>query len=413
MESAPDEEKILRILNTSPWTNTALTIEDTNLSFRVISSCAGILSWTPAVFEGNGLDSVITISSTGGPVTVSLDTLHLTSGGGSYGGGLDISGAVDVRVTNSSIYQNSASRMGGGVRIKGEAASIHLADSTLSGNLSFEGGGIACWGGASVSGSPGTTVDHNEAVFSGGGIHQSGCQLTLVGTDLKDNLSGWGAGLFAYESEVYLAELVIARNDAIFAVDAGYNLGGGVYAFDSTITARDVRFEDNQAGLDEAANAGDAGGGLFLDVSTLVLEGSFLRCLNGDRNCSTVTQNRSHQGAGIYVAQDSDLILRRVSLNGNDGTFDNGRVAHSVIKVLGDATLEGIFSRGNSAFSWLETQLLGQMTVAFSTLVDNDLTQVFPTERRLKWEFVLPALCRETLLVVAPSLEGRWSQPFQ
>jgi CSLREA domain-containing protein len=160
-------------------------------------------------------------------------------------GGAILNENAHLTIVNSSIHDNSALALGGGIYSQAggfTAGSLSITDSSISSNTAFEGAGLYNDGLATVSGttfhgntaSPGgsggainndagtltvtnSTLSENSAPAGGGGIHSraggtvSG-STTVVGSTIASNTGGDAGGI--YLQGVVQLSLTVLANDA-------------------------------------------------------------------------------------------------------------------------------------------------------------------------------------------------------
>ncbi|GAA0710850.1 hypothetical protein [Dokdonella soli] len=240
----------------------------------------------PAVtLHGTGSTSVIFIYG-GGNVT--LQSLKLTGGGGSQGGGILFGGYGSLTVVDSSIVNNSASN-GGGIFFSG-----------LGGNATLTLGA-------------GTIIEENTATIDGGGIYLAGATrllalapYTFIGYNHTPNGNGGGilmAGPPPAQADIgspgYNGAPVIEFNDAAY--------GGGIalVAQGPENGVEDVRVnlfatDPNHPGAISNNSATQAGGGIYLKPNwDLAVPGPIYALL-----CATnfrIDGNVAPEGSAIYA----------------------------------------------------------------------------------------------------------------
>jgi hypothetical protein len=148
------------------------------------------------IFDGGGVNTVVTISNTGAHVSLSKVTIRNGSAGA--GGGINNSGTLTV--SNSTLSENTVYGFGGGIWNGG---TLTINNSTLSGNgvvffFGPRGGGI--WNGGTLTINNSTLSGNSECCGSGGrggGISNLGVMLmsnsTLSGN--RATRGGHGGGI--------------------------------------------------------------------------------------------------------------------------------------------------------------------------------------------------------------------------
>src|SRR5215204_734729 len=163
--------------------------------------------------DGNGAitgDRVLHVSS--GTLTISGLTVH--DGFQGTGGGIRGESGTTLRLTNSTVSNNTANvGSGGGVW----ADTVTLTNSTVSGNRTDSvGGGIR----AVTVTLTNSTVSGNKAKQAGGGIYGAG---TLTNSSVRRNKAGIeGGGIYAASGSLTVTRSTVADNDST-------NNGGGIF----------------------------------------------------------------------------------------------------------------------------------------------------------------------------------------
>jgi hypothetical protein len=236
------------------------------------------------LFSGNGtvvldgctfLDNVATISgggvyAWGGDLDVS-DTIFLGNQSGFHGGGIGGSVGV-VTVTGSTLTNNGAGNAGGGIYSFGI---LMVADTTIIGNTSSQGGGIyiktSYWTGDTVSLND-VTIRANTSSGDGGGLYVAAA-ATLNRVTIDNNQSGANGGgiyLTLYENAGSLS----MTNSTIYS-NTAQTSGGGLYAnypgagIPVTADIRYTTFASNTA-------TSGAGGSLYNNQTVIALSSNIL-----------------------------------------------------------------------------------------------------------------------------------------
>lgn len=336
---------------------------------------------------GVRLDRVLTIEPGPSPRgLVRLANLSIERGSEDLGGGVRITGPVDVVLENTLVLDNAANRGGGvflgdGVPAAGGGPSLALNDGSgvngneaVAGTLFAAGGGIACEGNGRIAGGGGSGVGGNDTAVGGfgGGIYLSNCELIIEGPfTVSGNRAHFGGGICAQDSRVAL------RGTAQGPVQVIHNLaresgglpgvGGGLAAVgaESELIADNVQIEDNRAQPEAGSSAG---GGL------VVFSGAVARldrtlgasCPGGDK-CSSLSDNRAGISAAARVASGGRLEIRRTVILGNAAQED-------VLTASGNGTdlvVEGSMLSRNSGRSLFQADAGGSLLVRFSSAAGN------------------------------------------
>ncbi len=260
--------------------------------------------------------------------------------------GITITGGTGTTDSSAS----STALLGGG--IFAEAGSLTLTDVILSDNQATHGGAILAndtlltiidsiiddnlaaagsevdggnGGGVNLRGGSltisGTTVSHNEADRTGGGVvvwvaDPLGSGVSIEDSVIEDNSAAVIGGLHILESTVSLVEVEIIDNSA--------DDGGGLAMFSNpesptgSASLDRVSVEDN--------HAASAAGGLY--------------CSNYDVHMddSEIKDNTAEQGGGLLASQCTLQLVGGTSIKQNEANFGGGLVATNTT-VSGDFTI--------------------------------------------------------------------------
>ncbi|MBN8481634.1 MAG: hypothetical protein J0L88_08605 [Xanthomonadales bacterium] len=356
-----DDLTIIRLV-TSP-NNVAATAFDRNL--EIDGRYADCASDTPVdtarrTLSGTGGDSVLRIaSSMAGRRSVTLRNLVIRDGGPfgavgtGIGGGMTITGPVDVEILDSRIGDNASNR-GGGIYIAGSQPTLALdrntivgADETLGlpgnravagGSEPGRGGGIYC-AGASVT-IHDARLRTNSADGDGGGIDASDCRLLIEPrpefTDAGNgfvtfylNSAGGNGGAMNLRdgSEAFWRSLPTGHFGGRASGNRAIGRGGAVHLADASDLVGDwLRFEDH--------GADDRGGSFAVEgASNLILRGGAgFRCIDTDCpgifGTRGITEGESATliGGAVYAGSGANVDLRQQRLYENYA--ENGSALH-------------------------------------------------------------------------------------
>ncbi len=238
-------------------------------------------------------------------------------GGDAFGGGLAVVNGSAV-LTNDTTSGNVA--IGGNSGYNGEpstpwlgygvgggvfnAGTIHVANSTFSGDESEDGYGYG-YGGA------------------GGGFTNAG-SATISGGELSGNSAGQGGGFYNYGTLSINGNVLISGNHG----DGGFN--GGIYnnpiygAVQGVLTIDACNFSGNDA----------FEGGALENNGTATVSGS------------QFSDNTANYGGAIFVDYYGKLTLNDCTLTNNSATYYGGAITNWY---LGTLTISGCTITGNSA----------------------------------------------------------------
>ena len=172
---------------------------------------------------------------------------------GMNGGGIgryESPGNSTVNISNCTIVGNSAAFLGGGIHITADGWSIQ--NSTISGNVASEGGGLFNSG---VLDMVNTTVSENQAEEGGGILHASQTVSNLSFVTVAENNAISGGGLEVDSSMMHIANSIVALN-------APQNCLGNIQSFNANLD------DDGSCGFNLTDNPlleplGDYGGPTF------------------------------------------------------------------------------------------------------------------------------------------------------
>jgi hypothetical protein len=208
---------------------------------------------TRLVVSGNNAVEDFSVAS-GVTATISGITIEKglggTTGGVSYGGGINNEGTLTV--AESTLSANSSDYIGGG--IENDNGSLVVTDSTLAGNSAAVGGG-GIWNNGTVTITD-STLSGNSTPNNGGGIDNGGT-MAITGSTLSDNSAGgtqYGGGIENDNGTLTLTISTMYGNSAgaggaIFNLyDAGIvamvastlsnNGGSAIYNIQGTVNAK-------------------------------------------------------------------------------------------------------------------------------------------------------------------------------
>jgi len=316
-----NENYDLTIQGSSPE-NVVLSGDNTNqvLNFNVINFVRTITFANVSVINGNSETDGGGIYSSG--VNLNIDNCTIFGntarrcGGGFYSSGSF--GTITITITNSTIFDNTASLAYGGGFYSTEETII--TGSTISGNTanSGNGGGFYSTKETIITGS---TISGNTARSYGGGFVSG--NTTITGSTIADNTvtNASGGGFYSYESAT------ISITDSTITNNAAGESGGGFYSYGSpTISITDSIITDNAAG--------ESGGGFISAASTTTT-------ITGN----TITGNTATNRFGGGFSSSGSTIITGNTITGNTATNGSGGGFYS----FGSTTITGNTITGNTA----------------------------------------------------------------
>jgi predicted outer membrane repeat protein len=274
---------------------------------------SGALNITDSEFGYNtGGGGAVKPLSSGGVTMITGSNFHdnqsTASGGGGYGGAMQVFDGPSVTISNSTFINNKAGVDGGAIYVTGNSTLTVKDNSTLTSNsaLSGRGGAIANSGNLTLAN---ITVSGNSAYRAGGGIINLGtADLTNVTVNANASTQD-AAGGIENRGTISLTSVTLSSNLAEF-----YS-GGGMTNF-GTATLTNVTISGNSAPR-------SGGGGIYND--------SHLTLTNVTLSGNSASANL---GGGIYnengaTIQVTNTIVEKSS-GGNCGLHGSWQSANNL-----------------------------------------------------------------------------------
>jgi hypothetical protein len=254
--------------------------------------------------QGTGSGSVFYIH---GGSNVTLESIEVTAGGGSNGGGIDLVAPGSLELVDSKVDNNTAT-YGGGVQVNGSGGDATLtlgAGTIIESNTATDGGGVYFTGTGStlqlVTVDASSIIKSNTATF-GGGVYFTGTgSLELDNTKVDNNTATYGGGVQANGSDGG-ATLTLGAGTFIESNTATGN-GGGILVNGFT---RLIALEpDTEIAFNHAANG--YGGGIEVEGPAQADIGS-----PGFNGLAVIYGNDAEYGGGIsgYSIQGTQTLVR-------------------------------------------------------------------------------------------------------
>lgn len=277
---------------------------------------------------------------------ISNNTAQGTSGGGIYA----IGGTLNVVATT---FAGDRASEGGGIFLDSYISQSFslltvatIANSIISGNTAFRGGGIETVDGNTVS-IAGSRIIGNAASYAGGGI-RSTSQLTITGSTLSNNIAAnAGGGVFndGYQGSLTLTTSTVSGNRApqgggvfnntvsltviastISANAATNGPGGGIYNNSGALRVTNSTLSGNSTTA--------SGGGIYNQVSAT--HGGVVLA------SSTISANRAAAGGGVAMGPSAATPQTKntiIAANTATGTAPdcNGALASTGYNLLGSS----------------------------------------------------------------------------
>ncbi len=330
-------------------------------------SGGGTLRAAVAIANSNGVADNITFNLPSDQRTIMLaseitftDTSQTTIDGGVAGvtvSGNNTTRAFAIQGVNLSLKSltisggNTAENSdGGGVINRGGTLSI--TDSTITDNYSgtFTGGGIYNSGTLTVTDSTISNNSTDNGFFSGGGIYNDRGKVTITGSNIRANNSGYGGGIFNYVGTLRVTDSTISSNSA--ANNGGF--GGGIVNLEGRATFADSTISGN--------SAPGSGGGIFSDTNLLRRNTNVVN--------STISGNSAQTGGGVFNANGLTTI-RSTTITNNTApegqgagvssagdTFTSTVIGSSII-AANNTTDVDLFNGGVNSFTSEGYNLIG------------------------------------------------------
>jgi hypothetical protein len=208
------------------------------------------------------------------------------------------------------------------------------------------GGGISMREGSILSGfalEPAQRrVVSNSAEYFAGGIYAENSLITTTALELRDNTAG-------------LRTTPAPPNNGN---------GGGIAAYASSISVSQLLLAGNQAERN--------GGGIWLDDGSSLSGDLPLSCPMGEP-CHDLRQNIAGEAGGMaWLGSDSSLSLHRAAMEANEADTGAAIFAQGTAPSTMQVSILNSVLHANTATSALIAVGNSQLTIALSTLVDND-----------------------------------------
>jgi hypothetical protein len=376
---ANGEDDVIKVLQGSYHGNFEhFSMEGKNITLLggYTSNCSNrILNPANTIFDGEGLDTVLSIITTsGGSIFIEGFTIQngKTSFGGS-GGGINASSssfssgsAGDVSITNNIVTGNSA-HGGGGISATSRSlddvsGNVTISNNTISNNTAHVAGGISAssWTSSEKGGDvilAGNTIEGNTAEAGAGGAHVAAQSsnsaidgdITVENNTVKENAGGTvGGGIFV-QSGLLSGEnpggKVSIFNNKILQNSAYAGGGGGICitSYSSGVSGNIKLYNNIIAGN---SSGGGLGGGVSVGPTHVYAERDVILTNN------TITDNTADGGGGVYFSFSQEGY-KAIHLFNNIiwGNVDGGDIT-----IFGTGTVNG-YSNDYSDIngSWTES----------------------------------------------------------
>lgn len=378
--NAADDDDIIAIARDQVYNNQQLFVTNKSLEFRGgFDDCGdGSPGALDTLVNGNGSASVFSITSNEvDPAEVSFANIAIWGGGGSDGGGLHISGNVEVVVAAGSVSNNDVSGSGGGIFLSGADASVVIGDNAIIGstsavlvNSAVSGGGIFCENGK-VQFESVDLVGNTAQV--GAGIYGESCTISNIapqgGGDrpvrIRDNeATGFGGGMYLVEDS--LVGLGRFPNQLVEISNNSGSHGGGAFVSNSIVFAAGVEVTGN--------HADQSGGGFNLDsAAELRMDRVSDEDVCGQKlRCSLLTDNSAGiSGGALTVLSGSEAKVQQTFVENNDAGNGPLAIVDGADSALYMSSVVVRYHDPDDAIYNIEATNSAEVGIAYATFVDN------------------------------------------
>jgi hypothetical protein len=245
----------------------------------------------------------------------------------------------------------------------GPRTKVTLETITITGGKNTGGGGIYLDGGDLTLGE-GAVITGNTGTEKGGGIYAVSATLTLLsGCAVQGNVveasAGLGGGIYGEKTTVIMKDGAIAANHCGTTVSSG-GMGGGIYLTDkSTFDMTGGEIIDNEAvqgggaavnddssftmanGVISGNTAAKQAGGVLVMGSTWTLKGGYItgNVVTGDSINGDDSESKRTSGGGLMLDA------------GSMGTMEGGYISYNTIVLDADKHGGGVYLRDGSSFT--------------------------------------------------------------
>jgi hypothetical protein len=303
---------------------------------------------------------------------VFFSQLNITNGLAGEGGGLSINDRITATIEDC-IFDSNLAANGGGALFNDSSGLVTVVDSRFSNNRVVSAGSFG--GGVMNAGDhlvlSGSLVHANEAQSRGGGIYSARGTLEVVRDTIDTNLTfadeAGGGGIAVSAGLLRLLDTTISRNHAVSreAYGGGVSVGGTAWAdIRNTTITNNVAGEGGGGGLHtnttgrtaiydsgvdgNMAGNGYGGAGIYALETDLEIHGSRIAqnsfapatgtgggigvwSAHGSGSLlvtdSSIVENQSQHGAGIFVVADIPVTLDHVDVSRNHANWVGGGVS--------------------------------------------------------------------------------------
>jgi predicted outer membrane repeat protein len=258
--------------------------------------------------------------------------IHIArSGGGSTG--KPETDAVECRILNCVVANNTGGRIGGGLEII--SGNPTISNCIFTGNSSWAGGAVDCHDSNPVI--TNCTITGNSAATRGGALNCYDSNALIANCIITGNSADYGGAVYCYDSNAVISNCTIAGNSA--------NEGGAVYCHDSNALIANCIITGNSA---------DYGGTVYSHDSNAVIT-----------NC-TITGNSANEGGAVYC-QDSNAVIANCTITGTTARGPGGAIyCHDSNAVIANCIMTGnsAYGGGGAVYCYDSAAVIANCTIS-------------------------------------------------
>ncbi len=321
-----------------------------------------------------------------------FDGRNLTFAGA---GGIKVTGNSHLILRNSNVFDNQGNE-GGGIRVTGSDAQVTVSNTRIYNNSATGfGGGVYCEDSGRFNLLEESAINNNNATQKGGGIFaNSDCQIdaqsgdtfpeSFIDTGVFDNMAETGGGVYLQGGADLLLTgnsnhpATVSENIATLANGPG---GGGIYLTGqgTTVVAQNAYIKHNEAIL--------FGGGIVVDdFASFRMSNLESHCQYEDY-CSSLSSNfttaQLAEGGAGYISNVATAIIAQTHINDNKSNL----ASTFAIREVGILRLESNLITNNGPFNTASALDLfsldgssgngANLDFFSSTLSDNNANAIF------------------------------------
>jgi hypothetical protein len=278
---------------------------------------SGALTMGNCVLSGNNGDNGSALANYAGTMTISNCSIANNNSSGNGGGIYNLNGTIIL--SGDTLFKNyTRNGVGGGIFL--DSGNVSIANTVISNDSSYLGGGMYCVKGkVDISG---CTFIHNVSRGFGGGIYNENADLKLANSTISNNYSSF------YHTSKSLP--------AFSSSPQGTGKGGGIYNVSGRLSVKGCSIDSNfsKAVADNVVNAGNDlvtfsysayGGGIYNADGPVMIENSTVSnnasIVSATTGSSIVGLKSESYGGGIYNQTGSLTILNSTLSNNKVSSY--------------------------------------------------------------------------------------------